>query len=505
MNLPFKNSILSWVMKKRIHQIDLFRRHPVQMQDEVFRSLVEKGRYSQFGEEHGFKSIYNYLDFCKNIPIRTYEELFPYIEKIRIGEKDVLWPGEVKWFAKSSGTTNNKSKYIPISIDSLEDCHFKGGKDMLSLYCNSFPNTNVYNGKGLMLGGSQEKDSLHSFTDGDLSAILINNFPFWVNMHRVPDLKTALLKDWETKLELISNQALEEDVTNITGVPSWVLVLMNKMLEKSGSNNILEIWPNLELYMHGGVNFSPYKSQFEKLIPTDNMNYLEAYNASEGFFAIQDQKDKKDLLLMLDYGIFYEFIPISNYNNGERIAIPLSEVKIDEVYVIVISTNTGLWRYIVGDTIRFTSLSPYRIKIVGRTKSFLNAVGEELVIENAELGIDLCCKKYNCSVSDFIATAIFIEKGVAYHKWIIEFNIPPISILNFQTDLDEILRGLNSDYDAKRTGSFVLLPLEVYVATKYLFYNWLKNSDRLGGQYKVPRLDDSSSIFNEILLLHTTY
>jgi hypothetical protein len=277
------------------------------------------------------------------------------------------------------------------------------------------------------------------------------------------------------------------------------------MLEKSGSNNIFEIWPNLELYMHGGVNFSPYKSQFEKLIPTDNMNYLEAYNASEGFFAIQDQKDKKDLLLMLDYGIFYEFIPISNYNNGERIAIPLSEVKIDEVYVIVISTNAGLWRYIVGDTIRFTSLSPYRIKIVGRTKSFLNAVGEELVIENAELGIDLCCKKYNCSVSDFIATAIFIEKGVAYHKWIIEFNIPPISILNFQTDLDKILRGLNSDYDAKRTGSFVLLPLEVYVAKKYLFYNWLKNSDRLGGQYKVPRLDDSSSIFNEILLLHTTY
>ena len=505
MNLPFKNSILSWVMKKRIHQIDLFRKHPIQMQEELFRNLVEKGKYSQFGEDHNFKSIFNYSDFWNNVPLRTYEELFPYIEKIRTGEKDVLWPGDVKWFAKSSGTTNSKSKYIPISVDSLEDCHFKGGKDMLSLYCNNFPDTNIYNGKGLMLGGSQEENSLHSFTDGDLSAILINNFPFWVNIHRIPDLKTALLKDWETKLELICMQALQEDVTNITGVPSWVLVLMNKMLEKTGATNILEIWPNLELYMHGGVNFSPYKTQFEKLIPSNKMNYLEAYNASEGFFAIQDQKDKNDLLLMLDYGIFYEFIPISDYKKGERRSIPLSEVKLDNVYVIVISTNAGLWRYIIGDTIRFTSVSPYRIKIVGRTKSFLNAVGEELVVENAELAIDRCCKKYNCYVSDFIATAIFTEKGVAFHKWIIEFKQAPVSIIDFQKDLDNILREINSDYDEKRCGDFVLLPLEVRVAGENLFYNWLKNSDKLGGQYKVPRLDDSSLIFNEILLFDTTY
>jgi len=492
-------------MKKRIHQIDLFCKYPIRAQEDVFENLIEKGKHTSFGREHSFPSVSSYSDYCNQVPVRTYEELFPYIDKLKKGKENVLWPGKVKWFAKSSGTTNARSKYIPISKESLENCHFKGGKDMLSLYANNFPKTNMYNGKGLMLGGGQKYNSIYNFTEGDLSAILIDNFPFWVNIHRTPDLKTALLKNWDEKLNLISDQALKEDVTNITGVPSWVLVLLHKILEKSGAKDIREIWPNLELYMHGGVNFDPYKDQFEKLIPSNKMSYLEAYNASEGFFGIQDQKDSKDLLLMLDYGIFYEFIPLSSYNKGDKIAITLKDVVIDDIYVIVISTNAGLWRYIIGDTIRFTSITPFRIKIVGRTQSYINAVGEELMVENAESALRLCSEKYNCMVSDYIATAVFVKKGIAFHKWIIEFSVPPKSEGDFMKDLDNILRGVNSDYNAKRTNNFVLLPPELVVAKKDLFYKWLEKHNRLGGQFKVPRLDNSSEIFNEILELNITY
>lgn len=505
MNIPFKNSFLSWVMRKRIHQINFFRDNPNQAQDNVFQSLIENGKFTTFGAEHNFIEINSYSDFSKKIPLRTYEQLFPYIEKIRKGEKDVLWPGEIKMFAKSSGTTNDRSKYIPISEESLKNCHFKGGKDMLSLYCNNFTNTNIFNGKGLMLGGSKESNTTFQFVDADLSALLLDNFPFWVNMHRVPDLETALMKDWDKKLDMMCEQALNSNVTNITGVPSWMLVLFNRMIEKSGAKNILEIWPNLELYMHGGVNFGPYINQFKRFIPSENMNYLEGYNASEGFFGIQDQKNSKDLLLMLDYGVFYEFLLLSEYNNGEMKAIPLADVKLDKVYVIVISTNGGLWRYIIGDTIRFTSLNPYRIKIVGRTKSFLNSVGEELVVENTELAVEECSLIHKCSISDYIATSIFVEDGIAQHKWIIEFKTDPNSKKEFMKDLDKKLREINSDYDAKRSEGYCLLPPEIIVAEEGLFTEWLRNNERLGGQYKVPRLDNSSKIFFDIMKSKTTY
>lgn len=490
-------------MRKRIHQIDFFRKYPIEVQEEVLEKLIAKAKDTSFAIDHNFKNIKSYSDFKNQIPLRRYEELYPYIKRQKKGEKNVLWPGKVKCFAKSSGTTNDRSKYIPISEESLRECHYKGGKDMLSLYCNNYPNTKMFNGKGLMLGGSLKNSS--DYTEGDLSAILINNFPFWVNMHRSPTLETALLKEWNRKLDLMTNQALKENITNITGVCSWVLVLLHKIIEKSGAKNIAEVWPNLELYMHGGVNFSPYKNQFNQLIPCSNMNYLEGYNASEGFFGIQDQKDDKDLLLMLDYGIFYEFISLSDYHRGEKITINLRDVKLYEIYVIVISTNAGLWRYIIGDTIRFTCLNPFRIKIVGRTQSFINAVGEELMVENAEEALRLSSEKHQCMISDYIVSPVFVDKAVAYHKWIIEFSDKPDSLENFKIDLDKNLKLLNSDYESKRTNDFVLLPPEIIEAKPRLFYTWLEKNKRLGGQYKVPRLDNSTEIFNEILELNTTY
>ena len=486
-------------MRKRIHQINLFRKFPHDVQKEVFSSLIEKGKSTSFGTDHKFHKINSIDDFRKHVPVRTYEELFSYIKRVRENEKNVLWPGKIEWFARSSGTTNDKSKYIPISKDSLEDCHFKGGKDMLSLYCNNFPETNLYNGKGLMLGGSLEHNNTYRYTDGDLSAILINNFPFWVNMHRSPDLQTALLKDWELKLDLITDKALREDITNITGVCSWVLVLLNKIIEKSGADSIQEVWPNLELYMHGGVNFSPYKNQFDNLIPVENMNYLEGYNASEGFFGIQDQIQKKDLLLMLDYGIFYEFIPLDKFKKSNRESICLKDVSLNTTYVLVISTNAGLWRYIVGDTVRFTSVDPYRIKIVGRTQSYLNAVGEELMVENADEALKICTEKHKCTISNYIVSPFFINEAIAVHRWIIEFNILPDSKSEFMRDLDDSLKKLNSDYESKRYKDYLLLPPELIDVKKGVFYNWLSKNNRLGGQFKVPRLDNSSTIFQDIL------
>ena len=489
-------------MKKRIHQINIFRKFPIKSQQNVFEYLIDKGKFTSFGLEHDFKNILTYSQFCNKVPLRTYEELYPFIERIRRGEKNVLWPGRVRFYAKSSGTTNDKSKFIPISYESLKNCHYKGGKDMLSLYSNNFPDSKIYNGKGLMLGGSLSKNP--KYTDGDLSAILIDNFPFWVNIHRVPKLEVALMLDWEKKLELMCKEALNSDVTNITGVSSWMLVLFQRMIDESGANNISEIWPNLELFMHGGVKFNPYKRQFEQLIAND-INYVEAYNASEGFFAIQDQKNSSDLLLMLDYGIFYEFLPLSDYLNGDDECVSLKDVTVNIVYVLIISTNAGLWRYMIGDTIRFTSITPFRIKIVGRTKSYLNLVGEELMEENAETAIQIASEKYNCTITNFIVRSEFRGKGIAVHRWLVEFNVPPKSLKEFSIFLDGTIQELNSDYKSKRTDSLVLLNLEIEIADIGLFHTWFANNGKLGGQSKVPRLDSSSKIFDQITKLNTTY
>ena len=496
-----KSYILSFIAKKRINKINLFTQHPIQTQEEVLRYLIKKAKNTEFGNQHKFNKIKNYSDFSNKIPVRTYEEFSIFIEKIREGKENILWPSKTTLFAKSSGTTNSRSKFIPITRESLKSNHFKAGKDMLSLYENNFNSLSIYKGKGLMLGGSLKKSSKGNYTDGDLSAILLSEFPLWVNHHRIPDIKTALMRDWENKLNLIAKQAIKTNITNITGVPSWMLILLKRILKISGKKDITKVWPNLELYMHGGVNFEPYKNQFKKLIPSKKMNYLEGYNASEGFFAIQDKMNSEGLLLMLDHGIFYEFIDMNKYKKRELDAITLKKVKLNINYALVISTNGGLWRYLVGDVVCFTSLNPFKIKIIGRTQSFLNTFGEELIVDNAERAITKTCKIFNASVNEYTVAPLFIDNEAGKHQWLIEFSKAPKDIDDFKTTLDKKLQDLNSDYAAKRSQNIVLLPPEIISLKHNTFYLWLKKHNRLGGQYKVPRLTNNRKIAEEILAL----
>ncbi len=488
-------------MRKRIKNIKKFVDNPIQVQESVFNYLIKKGIKTKFGEDHQFEKITNYITFKNQIPIRTYEDFDHYITKIRKGREDILWPGKINWFAKSSGTTNNKSKFIPVTKESLEDCHFKAGKDMLSIYENNFPKINIYNGKGIMLGGSMTKSKKRKFKDGDLSAILLDEFPFWVNYHRVPDINTALMKEWDEKLDKIAKQAINENITNLTGVPSWMLILLKRILQLSGKNNILELWPNLELYMHGGVNFEPYRQQFEEIIPSDKMNYLEGYNASEGFFGVQDKNPSEGILLMLDYGIFYEFIPMYKYRNGKTDAINLSEVELNRDYALIITTNGGLWRYVIGDVIKFTSLFPFRIKITGRTESYVNAFGEELMVHNTDTAISNTCKQFKCSIIDYTVAPIFITKKSGGHQWFIEFANKPRNLNLFMKEIDWQIQQLNSDYEAKRNNNLILQEPELVVIENNEFYIWLKNNRKLGGQNKIPRLSNNREIAEKILYI----
>jgi len=487
------------MMQKRISNIDEFCNNPIKIQEKVLNFLISKGGNTAFGKAHHFNAINDYVHFSKNIPIRTYEEFSIFIERARKGEQNVLWPGKIKWFAKSSGTTNAQSKFIPITQESLKNCHFKGGKDMLSLYGNNFSNLDVYNGKGLMLGGSLKKSSTGNYKDGDLSAILLDEFPVWVNYHRIPDIDTALMEDWEDKLERIAKQAVKTNITNLAGVPSWMLILLKRVLAISGKKNISEVWPNLELYMHGGVNFEPYKAQFKTLIPSEKMNYLEGYNASEGFIGIQDKNPSEGLLLMLDYGIFYEFIPMEKYKKGIREASPLKDVQLNTDYALVISTNGGLWRYLIGDVVRFTTAKPYRIKIIGRTKSFLNTFGEELVVENTDSALLAACNKYNASIKDYTVAPIYIDANSGGHQWLIEFENSPSDFSLFTIELDNNLKQLNSDYATKRSNNLIIGKPEIVCLEKREFYKWLAKHNRLGGQFKIPRLCNNRRIADEIL------
>ena len=484
-----------------MNKINNFIKKPHSTQHNIFNYLIRKARQSSFGREHNFTHIVEYSSFTQNIPVRTYEEFYAYIKRSREGEKDVLWPGKVKWFAKSSGTTNSVSKYIPVTKHSLVDCHFKAGKDMLSIYENNFPKINIYNGKGIMLGGSMTKSKKRKFKDGDLSAILLDEFPFWVNYHRVPDINTALMKEWDEKLDKIAKQAINENITNLTGVPSWMLILLKRILQLSGKNNILELWPNLELYMHGGVNFEPYRQQFEEIIPSDKMNYLEGYNASEGFFGVQDKNPSEGILLMLDYGIFYEFIPMYKYRNGKTDAINLSEVELNRDYALIITTNGGLWRYVIGDVIKFTSLFPFRIKITGRTESYVNAFGEELMVHNTDTAISNTCKQFKCSIIDYTVAPIFITKKSGGHQWFIEFANKPRNLNLFMKEIDWQIQQLNSDYEAKRNNNLILQEPELVVIENNEFYIWLKNNRKLGGQNKIPRLSNNREIAEKILYI----
>ncbi|WP_435264198.1 GH3 auxin-responsive promoter family protein [Tenacibaculum sp. nBUS_03] len=502
MAFPFINSIISWFLKKRKHQVELFLKYPIDVQNEVLLRLLNTAKNTEIGNLYSFSSIDSYDKFSSQVPIQKYENIEPLIERCRKGEQNIFWPSQIRWFAKSSGTTNAKSKFIPVSDEAIENCHMKAGKDMLCLYINNNQNAQLFKGKGLRLGGSSAVYEDNNSYFGDLSAIIIENMPFWADFSSAPKQEVALMEEWETKMEAIIDETINENITSLVGVPSWMLVLLNRVLEKTGKNNILEVWPNLEVYFHGGVNFNPYREQYKKLIPKKDFRYYETYNASEGFFALQDLNNSEELLLMLDYGIFYEFIPMSQYNGENSIAIPLSEVKKGINYAMVITTNGGLWRYLIGDTIKFTSIKPYRIKITGRTKHHINVFGEELIIENTEEALKAACNKTNASIKDYTVGPIFMDgKKQGAHEWIIEFNKAPENLAFFTELLDNSLKTCNSDYEAKRYNNMTLSMPKIHKARKGLFYDWLKRKGKLGGQHKVPRLSNQREFIEELLKL----
>ena len=503
MPIPIVNSIASWFLKKRFHQIELFLKYPNEVQNELLFSLLKLAKDTEIGKEYDFASIKTYKDFNERIPVRNYEAVQPLIERSRNGEQNIYWPSPIKWFAKSSGTTNAKSKFIPVSTESLEDCHYAASKDLLCMYLNNNEDSQLFTGKSLRLGGSKELYKENGTVFGDLSAILIDNMPFWAEYSSTPSSKVSLMSEWETKMQAIVEETINENVTSLAGVPSWMLVLLNKVIEETGKDNLLDIWPNLEVYFHGGVSFNPYIDQYRAILPSKQFKYYEIYNASEGFFAIQDQNYSGDLLLMLDYGIFYEFIPMDTYGSEEQKVIPLSEVKLNTNYAVIITTNAGLWRYKIGDTIRFVSLSPHRIKVSGRTKHHINAFGEELIIENAEDALKKVCKRTSAEIVDYTAAPIFMkgkEKGA--HEWIIEFKTPPDNMSYFEELFDNALKSLNSDYEAKRFNNMTLNKPTIHSARPNLFYDWLKENDKLGGQHKVPRLSNSRNYVDELLRLN---
>ena len=499
MPLPIINSIASWVLKQRIHQIELFLKYPNEVQEELLMNLIRASENTVVGKHYDFASIKSYNTFAERIPISIYEDIEPFIEQTRSGEQNIFWGSPIKWFAKSSGTTNAKSKFIPVSSEALEDCHYKGSKDLLCLYLNNNEDSQLFIGKSLRLGGSSQIYENNNTFFGDLSAILIENMPIWAEFSSTPSSRVSLMSEWETKITAIIEESKNENVTSFAGVPSWMLVLMNKVLEDTGKSNLMELWPNLEVYFHGGVSFEPYREQYKKILPSSSFKYYEIYNASEGFFAIQDLNNSSDLLLMLDYGIFYEFIPMTVFGTSEEKAIRLSDVEIDVNYAILISTNAGLWRYLVGDTVRFTSLSPYRIRITGRTKHHINVFGEELMVENTDQAISKASQLTNSEVVDYTVAPIFMqdkEKGA--HEWMIEFKKKPHNINEFQKILDETLQSLNSDYEAKRYNNMTLNPLVINVARENLFYDWLKEQDKLGGQHKIPRLSNKRDYLEQL-------
>ncbi len=503
MPIPIVNSIASWFLKKRFHQIELFLKYPNEVQNELLLQLIDIAKDTEIGKQYDFASIKNYRTFAERIPIKNYDGWQDVIERSRKGEHNIFWPTPIKWFAKSSGTTRAKSKFIPVSEESLEDCHYAAGKDLLCMYLNNNEESQLFTGKSLRLGGSKELYRENGTVFGDLSAILIDNMPFWAEFSSTPSNKVSLMSNWEHKMQAIVNETIQENVTSLAGVPSWMLVLLNNVLETTGRQNLHDVWPNLEVYFHGGVSFTPYHEQYKKILSKKDFKYYEIYNASEGFFAIQDQNNSNELLLMLDYGIFYEFIPMSIYGTAEETAIPLSEVKLNQNYAVIITTNAGLWRYKIGDTIRFTSISPYRIKVSGRTKHFINVFGEELIIENAEQALKKVCKRTKAEIIDYTAAPIFMEgKEKGAHEWLIEFKTPPRDIHYFNELFDNALKALNSDYEAKRYNNITLNKPKINIARKNLFYDWLKQNNKLGGQHKVPRLSNTRDYMNELLALN---
>jgi len=502
--MPVINSIINWVNFKRIYEIELFKKHPHEVQREVLFELLEEASNTDIGIKYNFRNIHSEKEFRENIPVQGYDDIKATVERMMQGEKNLIWPGETKWFAKSSGTTHDKSKFIPVSKDSLEGVHIRGGRDVLALYLKNYPESGILSGKSLTLGGSHRISNYNNNSYyGDLSAIIIENIPFWTEFYRTPSTEISLIEEFEEKIEKIIEHSLGENVTSFAGVPSWYLVLLKRVLEVTGKSNILEVWPNLEVFTHGGVKFEPYREQYEKLFPGDQMHYMETYNASEGFFGIQDEPDKKDMLLMLDYGIYYEFIPMDEFRSVNPKVISLQEVEIGKNYAMVITTNGGLWRYVIGDTVRFTSRNPYKFLITGRTKHFINAFGEELIIDNAEKAFLIACERTGAIISEYTGGPIYMkdnQKGA--HEWIIEFEKLPRDLDHFISLFDGALKTINSDYEAKRHKSLSLEIPHVIIAKKGLFYEWMKKRGKVGGQNKIPRLSNDRQYLDQLIELN---
>ncbi|HOP05102.1 MAG TPA: GH3 auxin-responsive promoter family protein [Tenuifilaceae bacterium] len=497
-------SLVRWLNTKRLHQIDLFRRFPLEVQEETLFKLLDRAKNTEYGKNFGFESFSSISDFQRNVPVINYEGVKSYVERLRNGETNLLWPGETKWFAKSSGTTSDKSKFIPVSNDALEECHFRGGKDVLAIYNNLFPENGIFSGKGLTLGGSHQIDNYSNESYyGDLSAILIENLPWWADFIRTPSQKVALIPEWEKKLAELTSETLKENVTNIAGVPSWNLVMIKHILDYTGKSNLLEVWPNLELFIHGGVNFTPYRDQFQRLIPSPNMHYMETYNASEGFFAIQDDPCRNDMLLMLDYGVFYEFIPTEQLGMSNPKVYSIADVEVNKNYAMLITTNSGLWRYMIGDTVMFTSTFPHKIVITGRTKHFINAFGEELIIDNAEKALAVACEKTGALIREYTAAPIYMDENAkGAHEWLIEFEKEPADLTFFTSLLDNALCSINSDYEAKRYKGITLGPPVVHSLKNDTFFHWMKSRGKLGGQNKVPRLSNNREYVDALLSMN---
>jgi hypothetical protein len=502
------SSLLSWYLKKREPLIEHFMENPHEVQNNLLKRLLESAQHSEWGKKYDFRNIGSIKQFKERVPVGNYETHRPYIERMMRGEQNVLWSSEVRWFAKSSGTTGSKSKFIPVTYESLDECHFQGGKDAMLFYLNNNPDTTVFNGKGLIMGGSHQVNRFNSDQSfyGDLSAVMMQNMPFWAHFFRTPELSIAIMDNWDKKIEKMARATMNEDVTSITGVPTWTLVLIEKLFDLTGKNNLADIWPNLELYVHGGVSFTPYRDKFRNLIRSSKMNYLESYNASEGFLGLQDQRKSEDMLLMLDYGIYYEFMPMEEYGKEHPKTLSLEEVETGVNYALVITNNSGLWRYVIGDTIKFSETKPYRFRITGRTKHYINAFGEELVIENADFAISNACKKLNAHITDYTAAPVYFtsndNEGIGAHEWLIEFDREPHCIDTFINELDNELKNVNSDYEAKRYMDMAIRKPIIRVMPKGTFHRWLKNAGKLGGQHKVPRLSNNRQYVDEILKMH---
>ncbi len=486
-------------------QIDRYATDAGELQHKALMHLIRKAKNTEWGKKYDYSSIRNYEDFSSRVPIQNYEDVKPYVERLWSGEKNLLWPSQIRWFAKSSGTTNDKSKFLPVSNESLKDIHYKGAIDATALYFRNNPDSRFFSGKGLIMGGSLDAN-LHAANRrvGDLSAILIKNVNPLVNLIRVPSKEIALMDEWESKIEAIADSTISSDITSISGVPSWMLVLIKRILEKTGKDSLEEVWPNLEVFFHGGVSFTPYREQFEQVIRSPRMKYVETYNASEGYFGTQNDPTDPSMLLMIDYGVFYEFIPIEDIDKENPRIYPLEEVQLNKNYAIVISTSCGLWRYMIGDTVRFTSKDPYKFVITGRTKHFINAFGEELIVDNAEKGLAKACSETGAQVSEYSAAPVFMDQEAkCRHQWLIEFAQMPDSLDKFASTLDSTLKEVNSDYEAKRWKDIALQPLEVIVARQNLFHDWLKQKGKLGGQHKVPRLSNTREYIEDMLTLNS--